>query len=172
MSVMSKISAENIICFDHTFKVASNVGYLRSDGKWVTQYNSVFIVMKEKGMVMAWQFTKTTTMDEVQELLLGVRNRVQNMDNLTVLVDNCCSVRGKLINAFGPNVTIKLDLFHAVQRISKQLPKRHPCHHLCMCDLRLVFRQPTDLGLDRKCHTPSPDIILKNLEKFKEVAKY
>ena len=36
-SAMSKISAERIISFDHTFKVASNIGYLRSDAKWVTK---------------------------------------------------------------------------------------------------------------------------------------
>jgi hypothetical protein len=44
ISAMSKTSAERIISFDHTFKVASNIGYLRSDAKWVTQYNSVFII--------------------------------------------------------------------------------------------------------------------------------
>lgn len=72
MSAMSKISAERI-SFDHTFKVASNIGYLRSDAKWVTQYNSVFIIMNENGMIMAWQFTKTTSMDEVQQLLMDIK---------------------------------------------------------------------------------------------------
>ena len=57
-------------------------------------------------------------MDEVQDLLSGVKNRVQDVTNLTVLLDNCCSMRGKLTDVFGPNITIKLDLFHAVQRIS------------------------------------------------------
>jgi len=30
------------ISFDHTFKLASNIGYWRSDGKWVAQYDSAF----------------------------------------------------------------------------------------------------------------------------------
>lgn len=165
-SAMSKISAENIICFDHTFKVASNIGYLRSDAQWVTQYSSVFIVMNEKGMVMAWQFTKTTSMDEVHMLLLHVKDRVNDKDRLTVLVDNCCGIRGKLAEVFGSNVTIKLDLFHAIQRISKKMAKRHPLYHMCINDLRLVFRQPTDLGHDRKLSTPSPNDIITNLDKF------
>ena len=28
--------------------------------------NSLFIIMNENGIVMAWQFTKTASMDEVQ----------------------------------------------------------------------------------------------------------
>ena len=58
--------------------------------------DSVFIVMNEKGMVMSWQFARTVTVDKVQDLLHGVKNRVQDVTNLTVLVDNCCSMRGKL----------------------------------------------------------------------------
>ena len=73
---MSKISAKDLISFDHTFKVAANIGYLRSDGKWVTQYNSVFIVMNQDGQVMGWQFTKTTGMDELKQLFLGIINRI------------------------------------------------------------------------------------------------
>ena len=38
MSVMSKVSANNVINIDHTFKVAPNIGYLRGDGKWI-QYS-------------------------------------------------------------------------------------------------------------------------------------
>ena len=61
-SSMSSIFAKDVITFDHTFKVAANIGYLRSDGKWTTQYNSVFIVMNKEGQVITWQFTKTSSM--------------------------------------------------------------------------------------------------------------
>lgn len=77
-SVMSRITTTGMISFDHTFKVAANIGYLRSDGKWVTQYNSVFIVMNQAGQVMGWQFTKSTAMDEVKELLISVLHRVED----------------------------------------------------------------------------------------------
>lgn len=114
--VMSQITAQDIITFDHTFKVAANIGYLRSDGKWVTQYNSVMIVMNEAGLVTGWQFTKTTSLNEVTQLFCNVHDRMQDLDNLTIIVDNCCSVRGKLSEVFGSNISVKLDLFHAVQR--------------------------------------------------------
>ena len=95
-------------------------------------------------MVMAWQFTKTS-MDEVQHLM-DVKNRIKDQDDLIILVDNCCSIRGKLIEVFGANITVKLDLFHAMQRLTKKMPKCHPFYYMCMNDLRLVFRQSTDLG--------------------------
>lgn len=163
-SVMSKILSHCTISFDHTFKVASNIGYLRSDGKWITQYNSVFIVMNEHGEVMAWQFTKSTSMDEVKELLIGVKERTS--PEVVILADNCCSIRRKLAEVFTENTTIKLDLFHAVQRITKTMPKRHPLYSLCVEDLRLVFRHPHDLSYKRQQPTPAATTILENLNKF------
>lgn len=40
---MTNLKVSNSIRIDHTFKVASNIGYLRQDGKWITLYNSVLI---------------------------------------------------------------------------------------------------------------------------------
>ena len=50
---MSQIPVKKFLTLDHTFKVASNIGYVRSDGKWVTLYNSVFIAMNEIGQIVA-----------------------------------------------------------------------------------------------------------------------
>lgn len=43
-----------MISFDHTFKVAAGNGYLRSDGKWVHQYDNL---MNENGKIVSWQRT-------------------------------------------------------------------------------------------------------------------
>lgn len=53
---MTSIKVQSCIRLDHTFKVASNIGYLRPDGKWVTLYESIFIVLNEDGTVEAWQY--------------------------------------------------------------------------------------------------------------------
>ena len=45
------------ISFDHTFKVAANIGFVRRDGKWVPQYDSPFIVMNENSKILTWQLT-------------------------------------------------------------------------------------------------------------------
>ena len=115
---------------------------------------------------MGWQFTKTTSLDEVKELFLNIRNRITDLENLVIMADNCCSVKRKLSEMFGPNVAVKLDLFHAVQRLTKKLPKKHPMIRLCTDDFRLIFRTATDLG--HKCMDSTADskTILDNMDRF------
>ena len=36
------LTASQYISLDHTFKIASNIGYVRGDDHWVTQYSSVY----------------------------------------------------------------------------------------------------------------------------------
>ena len=57
------------ISFDHTFKVAANIGFLREDNVWVPQYNSLFLVMNKKGQVITWQLTKGTAFVKIEPLL-------------------------------------------------------------------------------------------------------
>lgn len=141
---------------DHTFKVASNIGYLRPDGKWITQYGSVFLVLNNQGQVLTWQLTNSTSLDEVTPLLNHLKDRMQ-CNILTIYVDNCCHVRQKLQQIFGNNTVIKLDIFHAVQRVTRALPKRHTLFYQCMREFRMVFRYQTDvskkksIGYSRQC---------------------
>ena len=95
---MMNLSITKSICLDHTFKVASNIGYLRPDGRWVTQYGSVLMVLNEEGEVVTWQFTNSTSIDEVQPLLCSLKERIKVSEgtHLTIYVDNCCHVQSKL----------------------------------------------------------------------------
>ena len=65
---MSELSALYISA-DHTFKVAANIGVNLPDHKWVTQYDSLFCVLNEKGQVVAWQLTKGTSFTHVEIVL-------------------------------------------------------------------------------------------------------
>ena len=67
---------------------------------------------------------------------------------------------------FGSQMRVLLDIFHAVQRISTKLSKRHPFHSQCVHDLSLVFRDPTDQGSVRTLETPAPTVLVDNLKKF------
>ncbi len=158
------------LSFDHTFKIATNIGFLRDDNKWVCQYDSVFLVFNVQGKIVSWQFTKGTGFDHVKILLEHIqrRSQLQGHNIRIVYVDNCCQWRAKIQSVFGEQVKVLLDIFHAVQRVSKTIPKRHPFHSACLQDLRLVFRTPGDYGEKRTKPTPSPDNIIKNLEIFSE----
>lgn len=89
---MKKMSCDKWISIDHTFKVAANVAYYRSDKTWVTQYRSLFIVLNERGQVLTWQFTKSEATSEVAHLLEGLRCRLrmQNAAVEQVILDDCC----------------------------------------------------------------------------------
>ena len=145
---MSLIPIKKYISIDHTFRVASNIGYVRSDGKWFTLYKSLFIAMNENGQVVTWFFTRTTSIDEVALQLKDVKEiRHQSwVPPHTILVDNCCSQRLKLKQIFVDSTIVKIDIFHAIQRIVRKIPKRHPYFYECMSDLKMVFHSPTDIG--------------------------
>ena len=148
---------------DHTFASVSNVGSIRpEDGKWITQYNGLFCVLNPEGQVLTWKLTRSLSFDHIKEQLERLNERFHQNEKVVheFFIDICCSWRHKLQQIFGTQLKVYLDLFHAVQRIGRKLPKRHPFHSACMRSLTLVFRDPTDM------ETPSPDIIRHNLEEF------
>ena len=168
---MESIPVGQSISFDHTFKIASNIGYVREDSRWITVYDSVFLVLNADGKVITWQLTKGTTFDEVTVLLQNLASR-SNGNLKNIYVDDCCKLRKKIENVFGNNVSVKLDLFHAIQRITKTLPKKHVHTLQCLQDLRLVFRCDGDSGEKRLSTTPSPEKILQNLKEFIQKWQY
>lgn len=62
---MEAIPLGTSISFDHTFKVASNIGYLREDKKWINVYDSLFLVLNEQGKIISWQLTTGTSFEEL-----------------------------------------------------------------------------------------------------------
>jgi len=164
---LSRIPIEQSISFDHTFKVATNIGYLREDKKWITEYDGLLLVLNDRGQVVTWQLTKSTSISESETLLKNICER-SKASLKTIYIDNCCNLRNKIKAIFGADVEVKLDLFHAVQRISKTLPKRHSLTRQCLRDLTLVFRSDGDVEDRRKSATPSSEIISSKLQAFKQ----
>ncbi len=163
---MAHLSTVNHITIDHTFKVAANVGYLRPDGRWVAQYNSLFIVLNNIGQVIAWQLTTSTSIDECTELLSALAERLRGTQLNEVYVDNCCSIRQKLQSILGKDIRVCLDLFHAAQRVTRAIKKRYPLCRQVMKDVRLLFRNCNDKGRQRSLPTPDKDTLLKNIDLF------
>ena len=78
-----------VLSFDHTFKVAANIGFLQDDKKWVCQYDSVFLVFNSKGNIVSWQFTKNTGFDSEDSFRdLYQRSLIQGNSISVVYVDN------------------------------------------------------------------------------------
>ena len=157
---------------DHTFKVSSNIGFW-CDGKWIQLYDSLFIVMNEIGVVLSWKLSKGTGFHNVQDLLISLKERLNNQGCLIshFYVDNCCQWRQKLNSVFD-GVPVKLDPFHAIQRVTSKIPKKRgnsPFQRLraqMVQDFKLILRQPSDIGKQRTQPTPSELVIEQNIQNF------
>ena len=101
-----------------------NIGFF-SRGKWITVYRALFIITNEEGLVLAWQLCKGEKFDQIQVMLSRVRKRLEKQGNRPQFfyIDNCCKWRNLLLEIF-PNLQVKLDPFHAIQRIVNKIPKR------------------------------------------------
>ena len=170
---MISLTTNSWISLDHTFKVAANIGYAYEDKKWIRQYNSAFFVLDNLQLgsrVLTWQFTNGTSFDDIELLLNNLHHRFnsQGCKIKQVFIDNCCQWRKKIQSIFGNETDVYLDLFHAVQRVSRVLSRKHPLYMACISDLRTVFRSPGDIGVDRCKPTPSSEILIKNLEAFEK----
>ena len=166
---MSSIVVGNTISFDHTFKVATNIGYHREDKVWVSQYDSLFLVMNSNGQIVTWQLTKGTAIDQVDTALKDVFecSKLQKQVIEYVYIDDCCKLRNKLIQIFGSTVHVKLDIFNAVQLITRTLSKCHSLFKQCTSELRNVFRKDGDISESRIFDTPSPDVMERKMNSFR-----
>ena len=137
-------------------KSAANIGFVReSDGKWIKLFKCVFIVIGEGGHILHWKFTRGESFEEVRDIFIQLKERLQARG---VVIDNCCKWKSSLTAIF-PDVDIRLDLFHALQRFLKTVPVGARIGSDIAKEYGLVFRRPSDLGEKR-------NQMLKNLAGF------
>lgn len=163
-SEMYKLKAEYLSC-DHTFRLASHIGVYRN-GKWVPQYDSLFIMQNEIGQILFWQLTMGTAYASVHDGIEILKQRHIDKEIKMIMVDNCCMWRAKLQSSFGDQVKVKLDVFHAVKRITTTLSKKHPYFYSALQDFRLVFRMAGDSAIQRTKCTPDANALLNNINAF------
>lgn len=141
------------ICCDHTFKSVTNIGIYQTrdnhGAKWIKQFKSLFLVLNDIGQILSWQLVPDTSYDTIWEMLKEIKERLHTKKKTLreIYVDDCCKVRKKLQDIFGEATLVKLDLFHATQRITKKASKRHSLFHDFVSSFKLVFRDPSDLGI-------------------------
>ena len=62
---------------DYRNKSASNIGYLRNDQKWVSQYDGALLVFNNDSKIASWQFTKSSGFEQVKMLLQAVASHAR-----------------------------------------------------------------------------------------------
>ena len=154
------------ISVNHTFKVSKSIGGFRlQDSKFINENMKLFIVLKEEGLVVNCKLTKTTAQKKIEPVLQPVKG-MSGASLKYIFTDTCCGCR-EIYEYIFPDALIKLDLFHACQRITKLLTdKKATLAQRLSQNFGLVFREDNDLSEIRNFETPSKEKTLTNLEHF------
>lgn len=113
---------------------------------------------------MTWRLTRSTAFAEIEDLLSGLKQRLEqaNVQLMHVYVDDCCRVHDKYKSVFG-NVEVLLGLFHACWCITSTTNKSSVLSLQFGKEFGLIFRQDEDQGNIRLKHTPDRVKIEENL---------
>ena len=152
---------------DHTFKVGKPIGgHREQDNKFIKSYKKLFVLLNEEDAVVAWELTNSTSQDKIEPVLNEVKFKLKNNQISYIYSDTCCGFK-KVYEQCFPGVPIKLDLFHATQRITKTLPdkKCREAIDFSRC-FGLVFRNSFGIGDTRNQITEDPATIIRNIDDF------
>jgi len=150
-----------IITCDHTFKVSKYIGASRGgDNKFLQQFHNLFIVLNDKCEIISWQLTAT-----VFNKIKSLPEQSREMQISKVIVDNYCKVRAQYQLVFA-GIQVKQDLFNAVQRITKSIPKGTEFSKKFSKEFGTIFQNNGDCDMARKLPTPAPEDIETNLNNF------
>ena len=87
------------ISFDHTFRVPS---LIKVEG--TAQFGALILVMNEKGQIVRYALTRSTSLKECKVMMAGVREKNTIKRAIT---DNCCHDRQIIEIMFGPDIETK-----------------------------------------------------------------
>ena len=146
------------ISVDHTFQVGKPIGgHREQDNKFIKSYKKLFLETLPN---------YSTLQDEIESVLNEVKFKLNNNPISYIYTDTCCGFK-KVYEQFFPGVPIKLDLFHATQRITKTLPdKKSPEAIDFSRSFGLVFRNSFDTGDTKNQITEDPATITRNIDGF------
>lgn len=156
-----------VLSCDHTFRTSKPIGVTREDGKFVKQFENMFLALNKYGEVLTWRFTKSTSSLEIEDILkeLKIRFDKAGITLKMVVVDDCCHVPNLYERIF-PGVKVKLDLFHACMRIVQTFPKSDSQHKKFSGEVSMIFCRDDDLNDERSMSTPCPEEIEVNIERL------
>ncbi len=163
---MQKLTG-TVLSLDHTFKVSKQIGISRNDNVFVKQFENCLFAMNEYGEIVAWHLTKSSAFDEMKDLLVDLKQRHtdKGLDIHMIILDDCCKMRRLYQGVFGFETEIKLDVFHACQRVIRTVD-HNDMKSQFGTEFGLIFTCDGDLNEERQQVTPCPEIIIGNLEQF------
>ena len=104
---------------DHTFKIAKKCT-VKIDHHFEKLFESAYFMLNELGMVLAWRFLEDAS---IPSDLLEELSQRPNMFVEEIHSDRCC---GEVLvwQKYFPDAHLCLDLFHAIQRVVREISKK------------------------------------------------
>ena len=119
------------IMVDHTHKIA----YRCKNAQGQRLYDAVYSVMSRED-IMCQRFCVTKEHKEVEDLH-QYAERQRHVER--VLSDQCCSDRNMVQRIHGADTTCKLDIFHAIQRLTPHMCSTDPLYSIALMEFKDVF---------------------------------
>jgi len=123
---------------DTTYKCVKAVGKFDGKKKWVPIFAGLYLLVNEKLEIVDYGALEEDKVCFYAEILKRCKTRPNFLPSVFI-TDRCCHEAQTLRPILGPNCKIKLDLFHAIQRIGSCLIKKHPKFHECARTLSECF---------------------------------
>jgi len=140
-----------VLCWDHTYELARKAKINNRSA-----HAALFSVLNEYNQVLACKFVQGEDMAEAGEVLEEVKHRLQALgveEVDSVYSDRCCQDKGLISELFPHLDGIGLDLFHAIQRLTRCVRKKD----------QIFFSKVA--GMIARCFT---DIVKEDLDKLTE----
>ena len=172
-STLKKIKPSQV-SIDHTFKVAAllkinDCSSVHKSKKFRQPFSSLFLALDEGGRVALFTLSQTKSLAEIYGNLTELAARTGQIK--MAHSDNCCSDEKDIKLIFGPETPIKLDIFHALARVTSEVKKRTISikhRRLFNQQLKMAVRRRGDKGPQRTQATASQKYISECLETLKQ----
>ncbi|KAG9018757.1 hypothetical protein FRB90_009911 [Tulasnella sp. 427] len=119
-----------VLSFDATYKATKKATI--SNGKTneprQKPFETLVSIITEDNLIASWRFTFTETMSEIQAQLRDLSRRYNALDcplPLQIVVDNCCTVRNKVLEVL-PNAAVGQDVYHYSVRYTRAMKSGQP----------------------------------------------
>ena len=122
--------------------------------------------MNEEGVIVAWELTNSTSQDEIEPVLNEVKFKLKNNQSSYIFTDTRWGFK-KVYEQCFLGVPIKLDLFHAIHRITTILPDKtcQEAADFSRC-FGLAFSNTFDIGDTRNRITEDLATIMRKIDDF------
>lgn len=163
---LSCLKHNGTISIDHTFKICKKITVKIKNTKKRYQLSGACYTVLSNNVPVGIRFTDTKSHENIRSLHTFLQKQAPVK---LVLTDQCCSDRNFLKEIHGHDVLVKLDIWHAYQRIAESIPTRLAYRQAALNELRLV------LYIDGDRHnkqTESTPIIRANFLSWEQKYKH